>query len=222
MIALDFNKGEEWYTELHFKEIEGFRDTGSYTALKSGKSNGIIGISVQSSDFESPQEFQNNAINYFNENQKIVLNALCQGLLDFYPSIMEMYNIEEYDEEYGFPKLTAINDVKEIIGIGIIHVRDDQKAGFAYLGFECGCPWDEEHGLGIIMYKDKVIEIETADISFCGSKAVRKDNGTYTEAERFADEQMEKKIADNIAKYNNEEEEAKLKSNKRWWEFWKK
>ena len=72
------------------------------------------------------------------------------------------------------------------------------------------------------MYKDKVIEIETADISFCGSKAVRKDNGTYTEAERFADEQMEKKIADNIAKYNNEEEEAKLKSNKRWWEFWKK
>ncbi|XRE44881.1 hypothetical protein ACIVBQ_003085 [Tenacibaculum discolor] len=229
MIELNFEKGEEWYLEEEFQKIKEFRETGLYSSAKPNDSDGYVGIYVQEYDFDEPQGFQKNAINYFYENQEKVLNSICNGIIEHYPKLMEIYSVEEYDDEYGFPELKSIEDVKRIIGIGNIHILDDQKDDYSYLGFECGCPWDEEHGLGIIIHKERVIDVGSADISFSGSKDLRKDNGTYTEEERLEDEKWEKQIAENIAKYKKEQEEIKLREselknrelNKKWWQFWK-
>ena len=229
MIELSFEKGEEWYLEEEFKKIKEFRETGLYSSATPIDSNGYIGIYVQEYDFDKPQGFQKNAINYFYENQEKLLNSFCNGIIEHYPKLMEIYSIEEYDEEYGFPELKSIEDVKKIIGIGNIHILDDQKDDYSYLGFECGCPWDEEHGLGVIMHKERVIDVGAADISFSGSKELRKDNGTYTEEERLKDEKWEKQIAENITRYKKEQEDIELRKsevkneelNKKWWQFWK-
>lgn len=207
MIELNFEEGEEWYLEKEFENVKEFRETGLYSMAKSNDSNGYVGIYVQEYDFDQPQDFQKNALNYFNNNQEKVLIAICNGIIEYYPKLMEMYSVEEFDEEYGFPELKDINDVKKIIGIGNIHILDDQKDDYSYLGFECGCPWDEEHGLGIIIHKERVIDVSSADIALSGSKELRKDNGTYTDEERIRDEEWAKRIANNIAKYKKEQEE---------------
>ncbi|MBQ4822109.1 hypothetical protein [Aquimarina sp. MMG016] len=230
MIELNFKKGEEWYLEERFEKIKEFRETGTYSMAKTVDSDGIIGIHIEEYDFEKPQEFQKKALEYFNNNQTDVLNALCLGIIEYYPKLMKVYDITEFDEEFGFPKIQNIDDVKKVIGIGNIHILDDKKDELSYVGFECGCPWDEEHGLGIIMHKERVIDVGAADIAFSGSKELRKDNGTYTEEERLEDEKWEKQIAENIAKYKKEQEETKLrevenkkrKLNKKWWQFWTK
>ena len=51
------------------------------------------------------------------------------------------------------------------------------KDNFAYIGFEFGCEWDEEHGLGVMMHKDSVVVIGQADTSF-DSWVTFNDNGT--------------------------------------------
>jgi hypothetical protein len=207
MIKFDFENEKQWYLEFQFEKIKEFRATGIYSIVQSGYSDGYVGIHFEKSDFEKPQLFQEKSINYFLENQEVILNALCEGIIKYYPKLMEIYEISDFDEEFGFPELKNINDVKKIIGIGNIHVLEDQKDGYSYLGFECGCPWDTEHGLGVIMHKERVIDVESADIAFSSSKEVRKDNGTYTEEERLKDEEWEKELAERIASYEREQEE---------------
>jgi len=42
----------------------------------------------------------------------------------------------------------------------------DDKDNFAYTGFELGCDWDEEHGIGVMMHKKRVVVIGQVYISF--------------------------------------------------------
>jgi len=51
-----------------------------------------------------------------------------------------------------------------------------QQFGNAYIGFELGCTWDEEHGAGVMTYKERVVEIGQAGTSF-SSWAAYNDNG---------------------------------------------
>lgn len=41
------------------------------------------------------------------------------------------------------------DDLRALIGLGTIHVLATAKKGMAYVGFEFGCTWDEEHALGV-------------------------------------------------------------------------
>lgn len=40
------------------------------------------------------------------------------------------------------------------------------KDGYAYVGYEFGCTWDEEHGLGFMTYKDRIVDFGGADSAF--------------------------------------------------------
>ncbi len=52
------------------------------------------------------------------------------------------------------------------MGLNQIHILSYAKDGVAYIGFEFGCNWDEEHGFGILMHKERIVEIGSAHLSF--------------------------------------------------------
>jgi hypothetical protein len=85
----------------------------------------------------------------------------------------------------------------------------DEKDGYAYIGFELGCTWDEEHGDGVMMQKDRVIEIGLAATSF--DSWVAYDNNGTSEMEQAKWEEANAGIA---AEKKNEE--LKIKP---WWRF---
>ncbi len=218
-----FSPDEDWYVEEAFEAAKRFRGTGMYVIAKEGESDGIIGITVKKYTFDKPQIFQQNALTYFEEHQASILDALCLGVIAEYPNILSVYDITEPDGSPEFPHLTSIEEVQRAIGIGNLHILHHSKDDAAYVGLECGCPWDEEHGLGVLMHKERVIQVGSADISFSGSRTIRIDNGTYTEEERIADAEREKKREQerlaNIARWKLAEER---KAQKKWWQFWKK
>ena len=41
-----------------------------------------------------------------------------------------------------------------------------EKDGIAYVGYEFGCIWDDEHGLGVMTHKTRIIDFGGADSSF--------------------------------------------------------
>jgi hypothetical protein len=47
-----------------------------------------------------------------------------------------------------------------------VHVLQLLKDGVPYVGFEFGCRWDEEHGLGVLLHGTRVVEIGDAQTSF--------------------------------------------------------
>ena len=53
--------------------------------------------------------------------------------------------------------------MRALIGLSSINVHQVQKDGVPYVGFEFGCTWDEEHGLGVLMHGTRTVEIGGAD-----------------------------------------------------------
>ena len=214
--GVDFSKmaKDDWYIERDFDEIKNFRATGAYTTLNDNMSDGIIGVYIDNIEAAVPNASQIDALYYFFDHQKEVLDSLCQGILKKYPAVMDMYDQEGYDNERGFPQLSTVEEVKGTIGIGNLHIHEDVKDGLSYYGFECGCPWDEEHGLGVLMHGTRVIDIGQASDAFTGTTEMLKDNGTYEQhLERM------KEIKKEVELHQAEIEEERKKN---WWKFWKK
>jgi hypothetical protein len=173
-------------------------------------------------DFERPQVFQQNALNYFFKNQATVLNALCQGVIDHAPEFIKLYGAV-------FPELKSIAEVKKNVSISSIHILGSQKENHSYLGFDCWCSWDDEHGLGVLMHKDRCIDAGDHLVASLSYEKILQDQMTAEEWSIYEEEQ-ERNIAENIARLNKENEErlkleakeARLKASKKWWQFWKK
>ncbi len=65
-------------------------------------------------------------------------------------------------------QLTPPTDVKRELGLSSVLISNEAYDGIALFGFEMGCSWDEEHGAGILFYKNVVVDYGQADSSFSG------------------------------------------------------
>jgi len=87
--------------------------------------------------------------------------ALLEGLLAEYPDLQEKY--DDFAEPEDLPPVSSVDDFKSIIGLHTLHVHPIHHQGLPYIGFEFGCTWDAEHGLGVLMHGTRVVEIGGAD-----------------------------------------------------------
>lgn len=62
----------------------------------------------------------------------------------------------------GMPSLKSVEDLYPVIGLAEIFLLEQNKDGIAYVGYQFGCDWDTEHGLGVVVYKDQVVSIGQA------------------------------------------------------------
>lgn len=73
----------------------------------------------------------------------------------------------------ALPDVTRASDLRGVMGLGVLHVLAVAKAGRAFVGFEFGCDWDQEHGAGAMVHGRRVIDVGGADVAFLEWKATR-------------------------------------------------
>ena len=187
MTAFEF-KGD-WEFEYQFEAFKGLQSRrGSYTSQDSKKeSNGIVNviISDELNDDTDPTEEQINSINFILNNPAKIKQSLFKALKIEYPKLKEMYGYDENDQDSKewFPEINSIDEFKKVFGVGNMFVLLPHKEGYSYIGLECGCTWDEEHGLGFLLHKYSIIKVGGADEAFSTWEAF-KDNGTYEEEQK--------------------------------------
>lgn len=198
--------GDNYEGQITLPAWTGFQSRqGSYGGKDCEEpSNGLVKVLItgrQADYVKITTREQINSLNYLHENAAKIRDAILNALFDELPAIRGIY-------EDLVPDIDSIEDFRNVIGLSIIHVLDSNKDGFAYLGYELGCDWDDEHGLGVMMHKDRVVEIGPAETSF-NSRITYKDNGTEKEQE---------------AKWNTETAYVpgltKNETQKPWWKFW--
>lgn len=106
------------------------------------------------------------AYNYAIENQENIRDSIIMVLIEKYPQLQSEYGFEEDELEEIMSAVTDKEDFKNLIGLSKVHIMNVFKSGIAYTGYEFTCAWDVEHGLGFMMYQNKVIAIGGADMSF--------------------------------------------------------
>jgi hypothetical protein len=78
-----------------------------------------------------------------------------------YPSVRQKYAGFAAPED--IPPVHAVDGFRSLIGLHSLNVHQLEHGGLPYVGFEFGCTWDGEHGLGILMHGTRVVEIGGAD-----------------------------------------------------------
>lgn len=190
--------GDTYEGVLILPAWKGFQSRqGTYCSKdKQEESDGLVNVFVSGSEVDyvkTTTQSQIDSIKYLINNSKEIKDAILMALLNEIPDLREHY-------EELIPEIIYIEDFKKCIGLGNLHIMNVDKDGFAYIGFEMGCDWDMEHGIGIMTHKNKVIAIGQAHTAFDVWEAY-KDNGTY--------DYMTKKW---------DEDHKQL--NRPWWKFW--
>jgi len=68
------------------------------------------------------------------------------------------------DSEKIAPKISSIEELGEIVTPTSLLIRYDFEDGVRRVGILCDCTWEPEHGLGISIEDEKVVEIGLQDI----------------------------------------------------------
>jgi len=97
------------------------------------------------------------------ENEASVAAALMESLLKEYPALQEQYGYSDEEKAEIMPDIKSADDLRNLIGLHSVNIHQIQKNGLPYMGFEFGCKWDEEHGLGVLMCGTRTVEIGGAD-----------------------------------------------------------
>lgn len=150
---------------------------GAYGSVDSqSPAEGIYNLILEPGDGEQPSAYQETAYNYLLQNESHIYSIVINALLNKYP---EWYSIfHEYVAESGNEMPKDMNSVliREHTGIANVHILPVEKESHGYIGFELGCSWDDEHGIGVMLHKDRIIEIGGADAAFLTWIAERDKN----------------------------------------------
>jgi hypothetical protein len=167
---VDFQWGQHfWEAKAQLPSWIGFQArNGPYGSISSDSpSDGWTTIVASGDGKESPPTEQERAcVQWLLDHEAEVASAALDGLLAEYPKLQELYGYEGEEREALMPDVSSTEDFRQLIGLHMVHFVPLLKDGLPYFGFELGCIWDDEHGLGVLMHGSRVVEVGQADTAF--------------------------------------------------------
>ncbi len=101
-----------------------------------------------------------NLIDWFFAHEAEVSTAVKQAIFDAYPEIRAQFDA---DDGPDIADVRSVQDLENLMGLYAVNIHQVSRAGVPYIGFELGCNWDTEHGLGVLMHGTRLVEIGGAD-----------------------------------------------------------
>ena len=162
-----------WVGSVRLRTWAGFQTRrGPYASVSSPEaSDGTVKLYVHC-DGDGPvppSAEQSAAFAYLIQDEKIVTDSVLTAIFERYPQFREEA-LDAYDDSEAslalFPEISRPEQLRPLIGLSIVHVLGDAKDGRSYVGFEFGCVWEREHGLGVMTHGDRVLAVGAAETSF--------------------------------------------------------
>lgn len=102
-------------------------------------------------------------VQWFIDNELMVSATVKKAILAGYAELQRSFDFEPDEAADYMPNAVTEEDFKPLIGLYAVNVHQLSKDGVPYLGFEFGCTWDDEHGLGVLMHGTRLIELGDGD-----------------------------------------------------------
>lgn len=199
--------GDEWYFEEYLESAASFKQSNTNDI-------GYLSFDVEMSnnsgkDFKKPRKFQENALKYFYENQVEVLNEISKSIIEYFHNIVSVENnIFQFESgKENKEMFSEIEDVKKYISIENVTVSGNERDDISYLIFSCGCPWDGGEGLGILVHKNRILDVgDASSILYDDNDKILQDSMNEEDWNKYKLEK-DRQIAENLANYYKEREE---------------
>lgn len=104
-------------------------------------------------------KFQANMINIVKESEHEIFNYYLENFEDYRAMQSDSEKVEKIA-----PKISSIEELGKLVTPTCLLIRYDFEDGVRRVGILCDCTWEPEHGLGISIEDEKVVEIGLQDI----------------------------------------------------------
>lgn len=159
--------GFSWIAKARFASWTGYLDrSGAYGGMGgSGRSDGAVEIvfAPEGRDSRALTESEMGLVNWLLENEPCVSEAVKSAIFQRYPDFQEDYGYSPEERAEFMPDLQEADGLRSLIGLYAVNVHQVDKGGLPYLGFEFGCTWDEEHGVGVLTHGTRIVEVGGSD-----------------------------------------------------------
>lgn len=159
--------GYSWVAAITFPSWKGYLDrTGAYGGPgDSASSDGSVELvfAPEGRDSSPLTEQEVALVDWFLENERSVSDAAKAAIVQKYPYFQGRYGYSPSEKAEFMPDISSVEHLRLLIGLYAVNIHQIEKDGTPYIGFEFGCTWDEEHGLGVLMHGTRPIEVEGSD-----------------------------------------------------------
>ena len=158
-------------------KLEAFEWTGrdrlpSFTRYRAGRepvSSGAVEVTIPRLDEDEenpamPAPEQIAAYAYLKDSQTKVAEVVLRAVVGY---VRKLKRNGYFDADTDpAPAIERSADLKRHVSVQGVQVMEYAKAGHAYVGLSFRCTWDEEHQLGLMLHKSRVVAVGQADTSF--------------------------------------------------------
>jgi hypothetical protein len=157
---------DDWIGRDTFAPFKGFR-----AGRGQARSSGAIDVEVSRLDEDEanpapPAPEQVAAYKHFKENDTKIGQVISKAVLKYVKGLIRDGFFENDADNSLIPVLKSPGDLQDHMQLYKAGVLDYAKAGQAYVGLAFWCSWDEEHGLGVLLHRSRVVDVGAADTSF--------------------------------------------------------
>ncbi len=114
------------------------------------------------------EDIHKKGFDYIIDNQKEMMDVILQEIFEYYEhyKMNLQCDYEEDEVEEWMPDLEDIRSLIPIIKPRRLHILNVSKNNLPYIGVQLNCSWDEEHGVGIMLWDNNIVSIGGSDASF--------------------------------------------------------
>lgn len=124
----------------------------------------VISLYVnRETDQTAPSLQQTEAYHFLMSHQEQIRDSILERLLTDYDQMSETYEYEPEEAAKWMPPVESRSDFEPLISLLAVVIHQVHKDGMAYIGFEFECTWDDEHGVGVMMHRQRIVKIGGAD-----------------------------------------------------------
>ena len=124
---------------------------------------------ILKNDFEYAKKLNSKhkkGLEFLKNNQELILKNILTELLKKYPDLQEKFDYSDEDKPEFMPDINDIGGFADLLSPTGFYVVSVYKDDYPYIGFGFSCSWDSEHALGVMTHKDRIIDIEDAEMAF--------------------------------------------------------
>ena len=121
------------------------------------RSKGVFEVNLDGKQTDSPTASQEAAYKFFLTNEEKICANVRDALLRYY-HVARKELPDWFDKSY--PDNPEITQLAEFVDFGGFTVRDCLANGISPLLWSWRVRWDEEHGMGMILFRDQVIMMD--------------------------------------------------------------
>jgi len=161
--------GASWEGQVVLPAWKGFPvRLGPYgTPTAAETSDGNVRLHVAPPDGDGrPSNDQVAAFRFLQDHDATVRDNILRAIYVNYPALQNEYGYDTDEAAALMPDLAAPADLRRLIALLTLHIHKSTWDGAAYVGFEFGCTWDGEHGLGVLTHRGRMVEVGGAEVSF--------------------------------------------------------